>query len=65
MTQPEGERSGGEVLISGLDTGPCDAERENRSPTEDVARLVPTAHPRRNLRTRTAEARCLHRAALS
>lgn len=33
------------MLISGLDTGPCDAERENRSPTEDVARLMPTAHP--------------------
>ncbi|MFC4638118.1 hypothetical protein [Deinococcus hohokamensis] len=44
MTQPDPkERS--EVLISGLDTGPSEEERENLSPTEDVARFMPPAHP--------------------
>ncbi len=35
----------GEVVISGVDTGPADAERENRTPTEDHARFQPLAHP--------------------
>ncbi|WP_019009748.1 hypothetical protein [Deinococcus aquatilis] len=50
MTQPSGgKQSGelqqGEVVISGVDTGPADAERENRTPTEDHARFQPLAHP--------------------
>lgn len=46
---PDGEReqqtqqgeTRGEVIISGLDTGPSDAERENLTPTEDHARFQP------------------------
>jgi hypothetical protein len=55
MTQPsggkhsnesqQGEVGSSEVLISGLDTGPADAERENRTPTEDHARFQPLMHP--------------------
>lgn len=55
MTQPsgkahsgnsqQGEVVSGEVLISGVDTGPADAERENRTPTEDHARFQPLMHP--------------------
>lgn len=44
QTDGERERQGetrGEVIISGLDTGPSDAERENRTPTEDHARFLP------------------------
>ncbi|MFC4426690.1 hypothetical protein [Deinococcus navajonensis] len=44
MTQPDPEERG-EVLISALDTGPSEQERENLSPTEDLARFVPAAHP--------------------
>ncbi|GAA5513782.1 hypothetical protein Dcar01_02529 [Deinococcus carri] len=53
MTQDE-KRTGqtphdetrGEVVISGLDTGPGPAERENTSPTDELARLTPTRpHP--------------------
>lgn len=33
--------AGGEVIISGLDTGPAEAQRENRTPTEDHARFLP------------------------
>ncbi|MGM9321342.1 hypothetical protein [Deinococcus aquaticus] len=36
----------GEVLISGLDTGPLTQERENVSPTDQLARFQP-AHPNR------------------
>jgi len=35
----EGRR--GEVVISGLDTGPAEAQRENLTPTEDHARFLP------------------------
>ncbi|GGK97701.1 hypothetical protein [Deinococcus radiotolerans] len=35
----------GEVLISGLDTGPQAAERENLSPTDSHARFRPQDHP--------------------
>lgn len=50
MTQPSGSKQSGElqkgeVVISGVDTGPADAERENRTPTEDHARFQPLAHP--------------------
>ncbi|MFB9993822.1 hypothetical protein ACFFLM_17835 [Deinococcus oregonensis] len=55
MTQPSGGKHSGEfqqgetviseVVISGVDTGPADAERENRTPTEDHARFQPLAHP--------------------
>ena len=31
----------GEVLISGLDTGPSPAERDNLSPTEELMTLSP------------------------
>ncbi|WP_199698494.1 hypothetical protein [Deinococcus cavernae] len=31
----------GEVLISGLDTGPSPAERDNLSPTEELITLSP------------------------
>lgn len=34
----------GEVVISGLDTGPSNAEREAPTPTERSERLLPT-HP--------------------
>ncbi|MBZ9752666.1 hypothetical protein GO986_00565 [Deinococcus sp. HMF7620] len=53
MTQPEGAEGPGpaatpggrgEVLISGLDTGPRPEERANLSPTQDHARFVPP-HP--------------------
>ncbi|WP_291430381.1 hypothetical protein [Deinococcus sp.] len=37
-------RAAGEVLISGLDTGPLAQERENVSPTDQLARLQPV-HP--------------------
>lgn len=43
MTDPkdgaEQKPSAGEVLISGLDTGPSEAERENRSPTVKLMNL--------------------------
>jgi len=50
MTQPSGSKQSGElqrgeVVISGVDTGPADAERENRTPTEDHARFQPLARP--------------------
>ena len=32
------------MLISGLDTGPAEAERENVSPTDSLIELLP-AHP--------------------
>lgn len=35
----------GEVLISGLDTGPRVTERENLSPTDAQARFRPQDHP--------------------
>lgn len=38
--------SGSEVLISGLDTGPLARDRENVSPTDQLARFQP-AHPNR------------------
>ena len=55
MTQPSEDRPGeqgslservreperGEVLISGLDTGPAEAQRQNLTPTEDHARFLP------------------------
>lgn len=50
MTQRDGQdggqradtaASGGEVLISGLDTGPSSRDRENLSPTSAQARLHP------------------------
>lgn len=31
----------GEVLISGLDTGPAEVQRQNLTPTEDHARFLP------------------------
>lgn len=38
----QGQGSGrGEVVISGLDTGPDEAARENLTPTEDHARFLP------------------------
>lgn len=40
LTDQTGERQG-EVLISGLDTGPAPAERENISPTEELMLLSP------------------------
>ena len=41
--QSADERRGreGEVLISGLDTGPSPAERNNLSPTEELMTLSP------------------------
>lgn len=50
MTHPpddgtQGERGRGEVVISGVDTGPDGGERQNRTPTEDHARFQPAAHP--------------------
>ncbi|WP_216328388.1 hypothetical protein [Deinococcus aestuarii] len=42
--ETRGERGRGEVVISGVDTGPEQGERENRTPTEDHARFQP-AHP--------------------
>lgn len=36
----------GEVLISGLDTGPSEAERQNVSPTDELIELLPT-HPQK------------------
>lgn len=49
MTQPkrttDQEPRQGEVIISGVDTGPSNAERHNRTPTEDHARFQPLAHP--------------------
>ncbi|WP_034385868.1 hypothetical protein [Deinococcus sp. YIM 77859] len=48
MTQDENradkapqDETRGEVLISGLDTGPAPEERENVSPTDELARLTP------------------------
>ncbi|WP_167757770.1 hypothetical protein [Deinococcus fonticola] len=42
MSTTDEKRSGaGEVLISGLDTGPSPAERENLSPTEELMTLTP------------------------
>ncbi|NTY00425.1 hypothetical protein [Deinococcus sp. JMULE3] len=35
----------GEVLISGLDTGPQAHERENLSPTDSHAQFLPRDHP--------------------
>ncbi|GGS34259.1 hypothetical protein [Deinococcus knuensis] len=54
MTQPDGQddrpqadtAASGEVLISGLDTGPRAQDRENLSPTDHQARFQP-AHPNR------------------
>ena len=40
-----GAVSQSEVVISGLDTGPADNQRENLTPTEDRMRFQPTAHP--------------------
>lgn len=46
MTQPKGpQEPRGEVLISGVDTGPSETERENLTPTEDHARFQPPDHP--------------------
>lgn len=45
--QAQGERRRGEVVISGVDTGPEEGRRENLTPTEDHARFQPTAHPRK------------------
>ncbi|GGR94461.1 hypothetical protein [Deinococcus sedimenti] len=52
MTQPDGtahmppaSAPAGEVLISGLDTGPQADERENLSPTDSHARFLPQDHP--------------------
>lgn len=43
MKQPERKTPGseplGEVIISGVDTGPRDTERQNSTPTEEQARL--------------------------
>lgn len=48
MTRPPAQPTGpvppepqGEVVISGVDTGPAEAERENLTPTEDHARFQP------------------------
>ncbi|MEF2279760.1 hypothetical protein V3W47_15810 [Deinococcus sp. YIM 134068] len=41
----QGERAHGEVVISGVDTGPDGDTRQNLTPTEDHARFQPTAHP--------------------
>lgn len=41
LPQPQGE-----VIISGVDTGPRNDERGNLTPTEDHARFHLTAHPR-------------------
>ncbi|AKH16789.1 MULTISPECIES: hypothetical protein [Deinococcus] len=52
MTQPDGtaptppaSAPAGEVLISGLDTGPHAGDRENLSPTDSHARFLPRDHP--------------------
>lgn len=41
QAQPESHPSNevSEVLVSGVDTGPADAERQNLTPTEERARL--------------------------
>lgn len=39
------DRPRGEVIISGLDTGPRNEERHNLTPTEDHARFQPQLHP--------------------
>ncbi|WP_104991660.1 hypothetical protein [Deinococcus sp. NW-56] len=48
MTRPPARPTGsappepqGEVVISGVDTGPAEAERGNLTPTEDHARFQP------------------------
>lgn len=33
-------------MISGVDTGPRNEERNNLTPTEDHARFLPSLHPR-------------------
>ncbi|MBB5234589.1 hypothetical protein [Deinococcus budaensis] len=38
---PQARQARGEVLISGLDTGPAEGQRGNRTPTEDHARFLP------------------------
>ncbi|BDP40338.1 hypothetical protein DAETH_03070 [Deinococcus aetherius] len=43
--ETQGERGRGEVVISGVDTGPEGDERQNLTPTEDHARFQPVAHP--------------------
>ncbi|WP_180970190.1 hypothetical protein [Deinococcus planocerae] len=49
MTQTQGGAHGegtqGEVVISGVDTGPGEGERENLTPTEDHARFQPAPDP--------------------
>lgn len=56
MTTRDGQGSGhvsmpapgtdrGEVLISGLDTGPRSEDRENLSPTDTQALFLPPHHP--------------------
>lgn len=39
MTLPERETPPGEVVISGMDTGPDATQRQNSTPTEEQARL--------------------------
>ena len=50
MTQPNRPapppQPQGEVIISGVDSGPRNEERGNLTPTEDHARFQPLLHPR-------------------
>lgn len=44
MTTPEQALDRGEVSISGVDTGPVNAERENLTPTEQHAQFQRRTH---------------------
>ncbi|GMA17334.1 hypothetical protein E5F05_07295 [Deinococcus metallilatus] len=41
VAQTPQDQGQGEVVISGLDTGPSQEERENVTPTDEHARLTP------------------------